>query len=73
MRHRKFERMLWSVLINPILLFVFWDTFQSYIWHVTNNTGDFWVKVFAAGGMLSMLIGVNYLIEVSTRVKSGGD
>jgi hypothetical protein len=73
MKHNKLGRIWLSVLINAILVLVVWDTFQSYIWHVTNSTGDVWVKIFAALGMLAALLGVNYLIEVSTRVKNNGD
>jgi uncharacterized membrane protein YoaK (UPF0700 family) len=69
MKHKKFERIWWSVLINPILLFTVWATFKSHIWAYTNDYSDVFLKLFAIIGMIAVLFGINWVIEQGTRIE----
>lgn len=72
MKHKKLERIWWSVLGNGIFFMVVWFASWSPIWKETRD-GDFWIKLFAVIGMAAVFGAINYFIELNTRVKNKGD
>lgn len=67
MKHKKFERIFFSIIGNAIFIGLAWVTFQSPIWSAGK---DFWVEIFAVIGMISVFLLINYAIELNTRIKN---
>lgn len=69
MKHRRFELIWWLILANAILLFLTWSSFQSHIWKTTTDYSDVLVRLFHVIGIIATFIGINYVIEFTTRIK----
>ena len=63
MKHKKIERIWYSVLGNAIFVLFMWLAWQDF--HGVN----WFMGIFILVGMIASFLGINYLIELSTRDK----
>jgi len=64
MKHKKLERIFYSILGNAIFALLVW-----LAWHDFHGVNWF-MALFIVVGMIASFLGINYAIELSTRVKS---